>query len=99
MSLEAEFHAACEDAVAECRALGYAPTAWVAMVEPHGAVGAAKRLLISGDIQPGLLRLLKLGRPDLTVEHAVLLDRWHELFDDMDRELATWRLAQARHVG
>ena len=42
------------------------------MVERHGAVEAAKRLLVNGDIQTGLLRLLRLGRVDLTVEHAVL---------------------------
>ena len=98
MSLEDEFQVACEEAVRECHGLGYAPTAWVAMMERHGAGEAAKRLLVSGDIQPGLLRLLKLGRVDLTVEHAVLLDRWHELFDDQDRELASWRLTQAQQV-
>jgi hypothetical protein len=93
--LQQEFHVACERATAECRQLGYVPSAWIGMIERHGAVEAAKRLLVSGDLQPGLLRLLRLGRSDLTIEHAVLQDRWLELFNDQDRELAQWRLAQA----
>lgn len=95
MTLEVEFQIACEAAVRECRRPGYVPRAWIAMMERHGAVGAAKRLIASGDLQAGLLRLLNLGRADLTVEHAVLHERWHELFDDQDRENAAWRLCQA----
>lgn len=98
MSLEEEFHGACEAAVQECRALGYTPTAWIGMMQRYGGVVAAKRLLVSGDLQPGLLRLLKLGRIDLTVEHVVRLDRWYDLFNDQDRELATWRLEQAKQT-
>jgi hypothetical protein len=89
------FALACEKAIAECRRLGYVPQAWIAMVERHGAVEASKKLLVNGDIQTGLLRLLRLGRADLTVEHAVLEERWQYLFDDQDRELARWRLEQA----
>lgn len=95
MTDEEEFALACEEAIAECRRLGYVPQAWIAMVERHGAVDASKKLLVNGDIQTGLLRLLRLGRADLTVEHAVLEERWQYLFDDQDRELARWRLAQA----
>jgi hypothetical protein len=72
------------------------PSAWISMMQSHGAVAAAKRLLVSGDLQPGLLRLLRLSRPDLTIEHAVLEPRWADLFDDQDRELAQWRLTQAQ---
>lgn len=96
MALEDEFQAACESAVQECRRLGYVPTVWIGMMQSQGAVEAAKRLLRSGDLQPGLLRLLRLGRPDLTIEHAVLNVTWADLFDDQDRELAEWRLAQAQ---
>lgn len=96
MTLEEEFQRACEVAVRECRRLGYVPSAWISMMQSHGAVVAAKRLLVSGDLQPGLLRLLRLSRPDLTIEHAVLEPRWADLFDDQDRELAEWRLTQAQ---
>ena len=96
MSDSDEFARACDAAIAECHKLGYVPKAWMEMVERHGAVEAAKRLLVSGDIQSGLLRLLLLGRVDLTVEHAVLDPRWADLFDDQDRQLAQWRLDQGQ---
>jgi hypothetical protein len=83
MSLEREFQNAREIAVDECRALGYVPTAWISTRHgPGGAVSAARRLLESGDIQSGFERLIRIGRKDLTVEHAVLEDRWAELFSD-----------------
>lgn len=95
MTLESEFQQACERAVDECRALGYAPTAWIGMMHgPGGAVAAARRLLVSGDVQSGFERLIRMGRQDLTVEQAVLDDRWTELFDDAHREAARWRLQQ-----
>lgn len=65
------------------------------MMETHGAVEAAKRLLESGDIQSGFERLVTLGRTDLTVEMAVLNPRWGALFGDSHREAAWWRLVQA----
>lgn len=66
------------------------------MVEEHGGVVTARRLIKSGDMQAGLLRLLSLSRVDLTVEHSVLDERWHELFTDEERDLARWRLAVAQ---
>ncbi len=96
MTLEDEFQRACELAVDECRALGYVPTAWISMMRgPGGAVSAARRLLISGDVQSGFERLIQMGRRDLTVEQAALDERWAELFSDAHREAARWRLAQA----
>lgn len=95
MTDEEQFAIACEAAIAECRRLGCVPQAWIAMAERHGAVEASKKLLVNGDIQTGLLRLLRLGRSDLTVEHAVLEERWSDMFNDQDRELARWRLEQA----
>jgi len=94
--LEQEFTVACKTVMAECRTLGYNPTIWARMVEEHGGVATARRLIKSGDMQAGLLRLLSLGREDLTVERAVLDDRWHELFTDEERELARWRLKVAQ---
>jgi hypothetical protein len=46
---------------------------------PGGAVAAARRLLTSSDVQSGFERLIPHGRADLTVEQAVLDDRWAEL--------------------
>jgi len=62
---------------------------------PGGAVAAARRLLASGDIQSGFERLIRMGRRDLTVEHAVLDEHWAPLFNESHREAARWRLTQA----
>ena len=93
---EQEFTLACKRAIAECRTLGYNPSVWTRTVEEHGGVVTARRLIKSGDMQAGLLRLLSLGRVDLTVEHAVLDERWHDLFTDEERDLARWRLEIAQ---
>lgn len=95
MTLESEFQRTCERAVEECRALGYVPTAWISMMQgPGGAASAARRLLLSGDVQTGFERLIRMGRRDLTVEQAVLDEAWTELFSDAHREAARWRLEQ-----
>lgn len=93
---EQEFTLACKRAIAECRTLGYNPSIWTRMVEEHGGVVTARRLIKSGDMQAGLLRLLSLSRVDLTVEYAVLDERWHDLFTDEERDLARWRLEVAQ---
>ena len=97
-SLEAEFHDACAAAVGECLSLPsrYHPLAWIGMAEGWGAAEAARRLLISGDIQTGFERLVKAGRPELTVEWAVLDPKWRALFGEQHREAARWRLRQAQ---
>jgi hypothetical protein len=95
VTLEEEFQRACEAAVDECLTLGYVPSVWMSMMRgPGGAAAAARRLLVSGDIQTGFERLIKMGRQDLTVEHAVLDEHWAPLFKDAHREAARWRLAQ-----
>ncbi len=97
LTIEEEFQRSCELAVEECRRLGYVPTAWIGMMHgPGGAVAAARRLLTNGDVQSGFERLIRMGRADLTVERAVLDDRWAELFTDVHREAVQWRLTQAR---
>jgi hypothetical protein len=94
--LEEDFEEACEGAVDECRKLGYLPTAWIKMMRgPGGAPAAAQRLMVSGDIQSGFERLIRMGRTDLTIEQAILDDYWRPLFEERHREAARWRLPQA----
>jgi hypothetical protein len=100
MTLEEEFHAECVRAVDELRSLKYVPTAWIHMMNgPGGAAAAARRLLVSGDIQSGFERLIRMGRADLTVEYAVLQPRWRDIFEDQHRQAARWRLQQAGATG
>jgi hypothetical protein len=95
IQLEREFHSACVEAINAAEQYGYDPTAWLAMIDRHGAAEAARRLLASGDTQTGFARLIELGRPDLTVEWAALDDAWAPLFHDVHRRAARWRLVQA----
>lgn len=95
--LEAQFQAVCDAAVEECKALKppYNPQIWINMSRQLGAAEAARRLVVSGDIQTGFDRLLKAGRPELTIEWAMLDATWDPLFSDQHREAARWRLRQA----
>jgi len=94
---EDDFENACLEAIKECRHMNprYVPTAWIQMIERHGAVEAARRLVVSSDIQSGFTELVERGRSDLTIEYAVLNPRWTTLFSDDLREAARWRLTQA----
>lgn len=95
--IEARFQAACDAAVQECRALTppYHPTVWIHMSQTLGAAEAARRLVVSGDIQTGFDRLVQAGRPELTIEWALLDDNWEPLFSEQHRDAARWRLRQA----
>jgi hypothetical protein len=94
---EAEYERVSQEAVAACRNLSppYHPELWIQMTHRWGAAEAARRLLVSGDIQYGFIRLIEAGRHDLTVEWSVLLPRWHDIFSAQHREAARWRLQQA----
>ena len=95
--LEAQFQAACDAAVEQCKVLKppYNPTIWISMSRQLGAAEAARRLVVSGDIQTGFDRLVKAGKPELTIEWAMLDPKWDPLFSDQHREAARWRLRQA----
>jgi hypothetical protein len=95
--LEVRFQAACDAAVEECRTLTppYHPTVWINMSRNLGAAEAARRLVVSGDIQTGFDRLVQAGRPQLTIEWALLDEAWDPLFSEQHREAARWRLRQA----
>jgi hypothetical protein len=93
--LEREYQVESEHAINECHSLGYTPTVWISMLQQVGAAEAARRLLVSGDIQSGFSRLIQLGRPELTIEWSALNPRWEPLFAAQHREAAKWRLTQA----
>ena len=65
------------------------------MIEAHGAADAARRLLLSPDVQSGFERLTREGRVDLTIEFAVLHPKRERLFTPQEREAAWWRLQMA----
>jgi hypothetical protein len=97
LSDEDAYERATWEAIEECKHLTppYDPAVWIGMVRRWGAAEAARRLLVSGDIQYGFRRLISAGRHDLTVEWSALYPRWREIFGAPHREAAAWRLRQA----
>ncbi len=92
MSLEAQFHQEMLRIYDEASALGYYPIRFLQMVEEHGGVEAARRLLAGDELPNGFVRLFELGRLDLTVESLVLREPWRGLFQDHELEAAERRL-------
>jgi hypothetical protein len=91
-NLERRFDAAMLDIYQGAARLGYRPTRFLEMVQVHGGVETAHRLLAVEEVQDGLGELFLLGRLDLTVEHHVLLSEFAQLFSDDERRTARARL-------
>jgi hypothetical protein len=71
----------------------YNPTDFLAMVAQHGAVGATKRLLADPrHTSYGFERLWELKALDASVEFAVCLPWFHDLFTEDEIEEAENRL-------
>jgi hypothetical protein len=90
--LEAEFDEAMRDTCRRATEHGYRPTYFLQMIETHGGVGAAKRLLKASEQQYGLTRLWNLGLLGISAEALVLQERWQSLFTDEERRAARERL-------
>jgi hypothetical protein len=71
---------------------GHSPSKFIHLAEAYGAVNAAKRLIISGDITNGLKRLKKRGRLDLAMESVMLKEKFQSLFSSDELAAARWRL-------
>jgi len=74
--------------------LGYNPTTFTEMLERHGGVQTAKRLIAAGEIQSGIRRMAELGRLDITMERIMLETEFSSLFTEGDVESARWRLEE-----
>lgn len=93
MSLETEFTDALRGTYEAARKRGYVATYFLQMLEEHGGVETAKRLLAKSDAQMGLSRLWELGLLHESME-AVIWDntRFHPLFTPSEIEEAHKRL-------
>ena len=93
--IEKEFDEAMRNiyrsADSEC---SYRPTYFLGMVDQHGGVLAAKKLLHSSKHSKGLTRLWKLGRLDLSMEALVLKCPWKTLFTEAELQSARKRLTE-----
>ena len=73
------------------REVHFCSTRFRNMVETHGGVEAAHRLLKINP-EPMFKKLREMERLDLTMEFYVVLDKYRPLFSDLEREAADWRL-------
>ena len=74
---------------------GYNATRFLQMLSEHGGVETAHQLLLASGVSDGFTALWKAGRLDLSVEYHVLLEEFHELFTEDEREIATVRVAKS----
>ncbi|MDQ3660995.1 MAG: hypothetical protein M3454_08075 [Actinomycetota bacterium] len=72
---------------------GYNATRFLQMISEHGGVATARQLLHASGGSDGFTALYQAGRLDLSVEYHVLLEEFHELFTEEEREIARRRLA------
>ena len=92
MSLEDRFHREMETIYRLASSLDYRPNYFLQMVQEHGGVAAAKRLLNAPVAQSGLTKLWERERIDISMEAQVVQERWKPLFSDAERQTARERL-------
>jgi hypothetical protein len=94
MTLEAEFHQVMMEVYEVVKTHEYYATYFKRMIDEHGGVEAAKRLLAKREIQSGLMRLWELDLLNHSMEAAVLQDRFRPLFTEAEVQEAWRRLEQ-----
>ena len=70
------------------KAFGYRANRFLMAVRNRGGVGAAKSLLAKKGISPGLARLAREGRTDLSMETLVVTAPWDSLFTAEEQDAA-----------
>lgn len=94
--LERLFTARLRASIEICRQLGYNPSGFERMLNNRGSMGTVQHLFDSGDLQDGFLKMVGMGRSDLTMESIMLEDEFAPLFNPLQLDGARWRLQQAR---
>ena len=94
---ETEFHRECLHGSDRLkREIGYNPTRFNEMVAQHGGPAAVRLLLQGRDASDGFTTLWDAGRLEMSVEAAVLLPWYEQLFRDEERAIARRRLVEHR---
>lgn len=92
--VEDRFEQRLLDSIEISRGMGYTPTAFIGMLDRHGGVRTAKRLIADGNIQSGIKKLRDLGRLDIAMEQIMLDPEFATLFTPEELAAARWRLEQ-----
>ncbi len=93
--LSKRFHERLLMTCVEARKLGYSPVRFEQMLRTDDGDRIAKRLIISGELQEGLKRLISMGRSDLSMESIMLEGEFEALFTPAELAAAKWRLNSA----
>jgi hypothetical protein len=92
--LDREFHHAMIGVYEYAKKYDYFATYFKGMVDRHGGVGAAKRLLAKQEIQEGLMKLWELKCLDHSMEALVIQERFRVLFSEQEVAEARRRLEE-----
>ena len=84
MSIEDEYYRALWNLLDQTkREIKYDPTRTRRMIGEHGAVEAARRIIMKTDYSEGFTRLWTEGRLDLSIEaHLLENEQFHSLFEE-----------------
>lgn len=92
-----DFRSALQEAVNECRRVGYNPTGFMGMMTKSSAFEAVRTLLSKRVPSDGFTTLWEKGRLDLTVEAIVLKPEWRGYFQSSELDTARRRLADVKY--
>jgi hypothetical protein len=81
---------AVDTAVDECKAFGYNSVRFRKMRAQYGTVETIRRLLAKPDVSDGFVKLMEIGRLDLSVEAIAL--RFPDFFSEAELALCRDRL-------
>ncbi|MBM3935438.1 MAG: hypothetical protein FJ319_14305 [SAR202 cluster bacterium] len=93
-SAERDFDLAMREIYAEAKRppCNYNASYFLQMLNEHGGLGTARRLLAAPQVSDGFTQLYLRSRLDLTVERNVLRPKFRGLFTAVELETATARL-------
>jgi hypothetical protein len=97
-SLEENFHAAMHSIYQTALDHGYHASYFKRMLDEHGGVEAAHRLLAGPETQSGLFRLWELDLLDSSVEALVIQERFRPLFSEEEISRAYLRLVELDYI-
>lgn len=92
MSLEDQLTVALRGTYESARERGYIATYFLQMLEEHGGLETARRLLGVSEPQAGLFRLWELGLLHESMEAVVLQEKFRSLFTEAEVNEARQRL-------
>ncbi|PYO97685.1 MAG: hypothetical protein DMD60_06025 [Gemmatimonadetes bacterium] len=98
--LEERFNEAMLDVYRRAKSeAGYTASRFLKMISEHGGYETARILLHAPAVSDGYTALWERRRLDLTVEAVVLEPPWHDLFSELEREIARTRLKKYGYRG